>query len=131
MMKFVSFLLAVMFMIFAFLQLNDPDPVLWILIYGVMSVICILGMFEFYPRKILIALAVLYSLYSVYYWPGIREWLARDHKEQLFDNLAKMEHPFIEESREFLGLLICAVVLCFFIWRSYRQNAGTHLRPTD
>jgi hypothetical protein len=123
MMKIVNFLLAIMFMIFAFLQLNDPDPVLWILIYGVMSVVCILGMFEFYPRKILIGLAIFYSLYSLYYWPGIKEWLGRDQKEQLFDNLAKMEHPFIEESREFLGLLICAVVLCFFIWRSYRRTA--------
>lgn len=120
-MRVVNFLLAVMFLIFAFLQLNDPDPIVWILIYGIMAVVCVLAMFEFYPRNALIILAVIYLLYSIYYFPGVKVWLSQDNKSQLFDNVAKMEHPFIEESREFLGLMINVAVLIFYIVRSRKK----------
>ena len=30
-MRIVNFLLAILFLVFAFVQVNDPDPVLWIL----------------------------------------------------------------------------------------------------
>ena len=33
-MRIVNFILAIMFLLFAFVQINDPDPVIWILIYG-------------------------------------------------------------------------------------------------
>jgi hypothetical protein len=115
--KIINFLLAIMFLIFAFLQLNDPDPVIWILIYGVMAVVCVLAMFNYYNRIALISLLIFYTIYSFFYIPGVKEWLAQDDKAQLFDNLAKMEHPFIEESREFLGLTINVIVLVFYLIR--------------
>ncbi|HYI78522.1 MAG TPA: transmembrane 220 family protein, partial [Chryseolinea sp.] len=37
-MRIVNFILAVLFLLFAFVQINDPDPVIWILIYGAMAV---------------------------------------------------------------------------------------------
>lgn len=117
-MRIVNFLLVIMFLIFAFLQINDPDPVIWILIYGVMAVYCVMAMFEFYPQRFLIATAAIYTLYSLLYAPGVAEWLRQDDRSELFDDLAKMEHPYIEESREFLGLLICVAVLIFYIIRS-------------
>jgi hypothetical protein len=30
---------------------------------------------------------------------------------ELFDDVAKMQYPYIEEAREFLGLFICIAVL--------------------
>ena len=36
-MKIVNILLAIMFLAFTYLQFNDPDPVIWILIYGAMA----------------------------------------------------------------------------------------------
>jgi len=117
-MRIVNFLLAVMFLFFAFLQVNDPDPVIWILIYGAMAVFCVMAMFEFYPQYILLATTTIYILYSLMYVPGVMTWLRRDHKAELFDDLAKMEHLYIEESREFLGLMICVGVLILYIVRS-------------
>lgn len=117
-MRILNYILAVMFLLFAFVQVNDPDPVVWILIYGVMAVSCILAAFDFYRRKIIIALGAVFLLYSIYFFPGVQEWLAQDDKAQLFDNVAKMEHPFIEESREFLGLMICLAVLVFHYVRA-------------
>jgi len=122
-MRVLHFLLAVMFLVFAFLQINDPDPIIWILIYGVMAVVCVMAIFEFYPRPVLMVLAIAYLLYSIYYFPGVKVWLMQDDKAQLFDNVAKMEHPFIEESREFLGLMINVLVLIFYIVRSSKKRS--------
>jgi hypothetical protein len=122
-MRIVNFILAVMFLAFAFVQINDPDPMIWILIYGIMAVTCVLAAFNFYSRKFLIVLAVLYLAYSVIYFPGVLEWLSHKNKADLFDDIAKMEHLYIEESREFLGLMICIAVLIFYIFRSRRKAA--------
>lgn len=117
-MRILNFTLAVMFLVFAFVQVNDPDPVIWILIYGAMAVISIMAIFEFYPKKLIIGLLVVYVLYSFVYVPGVLEWLREDNKALLFDDLAKMQYPYIEQAREFLGLFICIIVLVFYTLRS-------------
>jgi hypothetical protein len=114
-MKILHGFLAFMFVIFAALQLNDPDPYLWIPIYGAMVAICVLAFLGKYYQKVMMFLIVIYALFCVYYFPGVHEWLQQEDKAQLFDNIAKMEHPFIEESREFLGLLINIAVLVFYL----------------
>lgn len=118
--RVVNFLLAAMFILFAFVQLNDPDPVIWILIYGSMAVFCILAMFEFYPQKVMIAVLIVFAVYSVTYFDGVMAWLQSENKTALFDEVAKMETWYIEEAREFLGLLICIIVLGFYLLRSRR-----------
>jgi hypothetical protein len=120
-MRIVNFILAVMFLTFAFVQINDPDPVIWILIYGAMAVLSVMAIFEFYPTKFLIGLLVLYFLYSLVYIPGVLEWIRQENKALLFDDLAKMQYPYIEEAREFLGLFICIAVLIFYVIRSGRK----------
>jgi hypothetical protein len=114
-MRILNFILAAMFLVFAFVQINDPDPVVWILIYGAMAVICILAIFRFYPMKVLLAMTVALIGYSFFYLPGVLEWMQKDNKALLFDDIAKMQYPYIEEAREFLGLLICVTVLIFHL----------------
>jgi hypothetical protein len=121
-MKIVNLVLAVMFLAFAFLQINDPDPLLWILIYGSMAVICVLAAFRIYSRIAIILLMGGFVGFSVIYLPAMREWVAQDDRSVLFDDLAKMEHLYIEESREFLGLMICVLVLVFQLVRA--RKAG-------
>jgi len=121
-MRIVNFILAIMFLLFAFVQINDPDPIIWILIYGAMAVLCIMAIFEFYPTKFTIGLLVLYVLYSIVYIPGVLEWLRQENKTMLFDDVAKMQYPYIEEAREFLGLLICIIVLIVFVIRARRRK---------
>lgn len=121
-MRVVNFILAFMFVIFAFVQINDPDPIVWILVYGSMAVVCIMAAFEYYLPKLLIVMGVIFLAYSVFYFPGLREWLQHEDKAMLFDNLAKMEFSYIEESREFLGLMICLIVLAMHIYRGRRRT---------
>ena len=110
-MKVLNLVLAAMFVVFAFVQINDPDPVIWILIYGVMAVACVLAAFgRFYP-KVLLGILVIFIAYSFVYLSGVMEWLRSENKSLLFDDIAKMQYPYVEESREFLGLFICIIVL--------------------
>lgn len=116
-MRIVNLILAVMFVIFAFVQVNDPDPLIWILIYGLMAAACVLAAFDMYMPKVLAVFAVILIAYAVYYFPGVSEWLRSDKKVLLFDDIAKMQYPYIEESREFLGLMICVAVLAMHLVR--------------
>lgn len=110
-------------MVFAGVQLNDPDPLLWTFIYFSVAGVCVLGFFSrFYP-KLTLALALVLVVYSLWFVPGVRQWLGQDNRVQLFDNVAKMEHPFIEESREFLGLWIAALTLFFYALRGRARKS--------
>jgi hypothetical protein len=115
-------LLALMFLAFAALQYNDPDPLLWIFIYGAMTVVCTLAVFEIYALKFMLALAAGYIIYLVILFPGVKDWLASPDRSLLFDDLAKMQYPYIEESREFLGLVICLVVLVVYFFLAKKKN---------
>jgi hypothetical protein len=115
-----------MFLLFAFLQINDPDPVIWILIYGAMAVLSVMAIFSFYPTRFILALMIVYIGYSTVYFPGVVEWFRSDDKAMLFDDVAKMQYPYIEESREFLGLLICIAVLIFYLLKS--RNSRTAVK---
>jgi hypothetical protein len=122
-MKAVNLFLAVMFVVFAFVQINDPDPLIWIFIYGAMAVICILAAFRVYPMLVMVGLLAFYIVYSFFFYNGVVEWWAQDDKSVLFDDIAKMQHPYIEESREFLGLVICIIVLILHLVLARRQKA--------
>ena len=124
-MRILNSILALMFLAFAFVQINDPDPVVWILIYGAMATLAIMAIFEYYPRKFLVGILVLYLAYGLYtliYHPGVLEWLKSDTKADIFDDVKKMENLYIEESREFLGLVICISVLILYVAFAFRRR---------
>ena len=121
-MRTLNLLLALMFLGFAYLQFNDPDPVLWLLIYLGMAAMSVLAMFGIYYRKVLWVLAAGFIIYCIILWPGVAEWLRQENKSVLFDDVMKMEYPYIEESREFLGLLISLAVIAFYLLRAPKQT---------
>ncbi len=121
-MKIVNILLAIMFLAFTYLQFNDPDPVIWILIYGAMAAVCGMAAFKFYIRPVMLILAVGYIVNCIILWPGVMDWLSSPDRSLLFDDLAKMQFPYIEETREFLGLLICIAVLGLYWYKSANKT---------
>ena len=120
-MKVTNLILAAMFLLFAFVQINDPDPLLWIAIYGSMAIVSIMAAFRYYIKPLLWILLAGFIVYMVILWPGLNEWLRQEDKGVLFDEGMKMQFPYIEESREFLGLLICVIVLVMNIIRSRKS----------
>lgn len=105
-MKLVHLLNAVVFLIFAAVQVNDADWFYWMPIYLAVSGLSIAGFFKrFYPRLTLLLIGAM-AITEVRYFPGFLDWLASEDKGLLLDEFAKMQYRYVEETREFLGLLI-------------------------
>jgi hypothetical protein len=125
-MKILHGFLAFMFLSFAAVQYNDPDPFLWIFIYLAMVALCVLAIFrKFYPM-VMGALAIGFMIYASLLSPGVYDWFMSDDRSLLFDDIAKMQYYYIEEAREFLGLMICLATLVFYVILS-RKSAKAGL----
>jgi hypothetical protein len=111
--QIVNFFLALLFVVFAYLQLDDPDPLVWIAIYGNMAVLCMLAIFRIRIRLWVLVSGIAYATYAAFLFPGTLEWFHAPDRSVLFDDLAKMQFPYVEETREFLGLMISILVLIF------------------
>jgi hypothetical protein len=123
-MKIFNGSFAVVFLGFAALQYNDPDPLVWISIYMAMVAVCLLAFRKHYYTWITIALVFVYVGYAAILTPSLLVWWQSKDRGLLFDDLAKMQFPYIEETREFLGLLICLVVLAINHYYFTRNKRG-------
>ncbi|MEJ0029759.1 MAG: transmembrane 220 family protein [Bacteroidota bacterium] len=119
-MKILKIFFAVLFLLFALVQINDPDPLLWIVVYGSMMVVSIMAIYNRYPTRYMVVMASGFLIMTILYFEGFKTWLDSSDRSLLFDDLAKMQFPYIEEAREFLGLLICLAVLIFYFGLSRR-----------
>jgi len=114
-MKVINFILALLFLLFAAVQINDPDPILWIVIYGNLAVLSILAMFKMRFVYWIMATILIYLIYAAFLFNGAWQWFQSPDRSLLFDDLAKMQYPYIEETREFLGLAICIAAGIFHL----------------
>jgi hypothetical protein len=110
-MKIFNLVLAVFFVASAALQINDPDPWLWIGLYTTVALICGFAAFGKYNRwVILLVMAVcIFELSTLL--PDFRNWIA-DDMPSITESM-KAESPYVELVREFLGVAICLIVLIF------------------
>lgn len=112
-MKIFNLIFCILFLICAGLQYNDPDPYVWIPLYGYSAVICWLAFRgRYYPRAMLIGIAV-YAVYAIYLFftnDGVVDWFSKHHAENIAGAM-KAATPWIEDTREFFGLCILAFVL--------------------
>lgn len=119
-MKIASIFFALLFLAFAVVQYNDPDPLLWILIYSYVALIAALYLFKVYPVRLLLVSIIGLLIFGCFYIPGIIEWLTVGRPGELTQEM-KATKPYIEESREFLGLLIAVGVLVLYYFRERRM----------
>jgi hypothetical protein len=124
-MKILNTIFGLMFLAFTVVQFNDPDPILWIAIYGAMVMVSVMAFFNRYFKMLLLGLAIAYLIYAALLFPSAMVWLKSADRSLLFDDIAKMQYPYIEETREFLGLVICILVLIFhFLYIVMRKRMG-------
>lgn len=112
--KIIKIISGLIFSSFAYVQLNDPDPVLWTVIYALVATLFFTSMFKQINRKVLILLLAVMGLYSLTIIPGFYTWLATPEKSELFGEMV-YEKPYIEETREFLGLIIACAGLFYLL----------------
>ena len=103
-----------LFLVFAILQYNDPDFYIWIPIYGWVALLYFLAAKHVFWRTATALSGLLLLVWIVTYIPSVLEWVSSGAPS--ITGSMKVESPYIEHMREFLGLLICFVaVLAIFL----------------
>jgi hypothetical protein len=112
-MKFFAGIFILIFIVFAILQWNDPDPWFWIPAYLLSAYTAYAAFRNYYNPMLLMVMVMGYFIAAIALFPegSISEWL---HQEDQAASL-EMKMPFVEEARESLGLMICFVVNLIFM----------------
>jgi hypothetical protein len=112
-MKFLNVFFVIIFLISAGLQYNDPDPYIWIPLYLYAAYLCWMVVKGKYLPKAYLAGMLVYLAYAAYLFfdkDGVISW-AKDHDAENLVETMKASKPWIEETREFGGLMIMFVAL--------------------
>jgi hypothetical protein len=113
-MKFIPLLFLVMFVVFALLQYNDPDPVQWMFAYFSAAFLSFLAYKGKLVNYIAFVAAAVFLIGAIYQWPPQYDGVTGNMDAD----------PNIELGRESLGLIICAVVTIvnYFISRKIQKS---------
>ena len=106
-------LFCVSFILFAYVNLNDPDAWLWVSIYLIAAVCCGLAVFnKYYPLVYLFVIAfyLVYAVQLFFSRDGVRDWIVKYKRPSIVETMQATK-PYIEQTREFFGLLIIAGAL--------------------
>jgi hypothetical protein len=110
-MKVLNIILCLLFILFLGWQWNDPDPYLWMPIYGFVACVCGMAAWGKYNKSlILIGLSIL-TIYTLTYIPAFIDWINMG-MPNLVETM-KADKLYIELTREFGGLVICVIALLF------------------
>jgi hypothetical protein len=115
-MKIAYWTLAVVFALFAAVQYNDPDPLRWILLYGLVAVhfvLAALGKLNLMAVWLTLAAAAIWAATLL---PDFINWI-RMGEPSIVESM-KAEEPWIELTREFLGLVVAALGCGFLLWKN-------------
>lgn len=106
--KIICWFFALLFLTFAAVQFNDPDPMLWVVIYVAFALLSLSVVYFRMPGAVYLLAALMTAVWAWFQWPDVWEGIG---ESMLTENM--------ERGREALGLLICtfAAVLMFFISR--------------
>ena len=116
------YLLAALVAVFALLQLNDPDPVVWVVAYGLVAV-CVaapqrasaVARLSWLTGGVLLTLALIAL-------PGFVGYLGSGKLETITAEMSS-DLPYVEPARELLGIVIAAAVLIGVRYRASRARS--------
>lgn len=117
-MRYIALFFAVVFIWFAYLQLNDPDPVLWVVLYLIPVYVSLMTFFRKTNLELLIVLSVLYTSYAINSWLQMTQW------EGFFTEGSGMEMKSVNQelAREAIGLMICVAAYLVLIVLPFRKK---------
>jgi hypothetical protein len=119
-----AFLLFLLLLTSAFLQLNDPDPILWTTYYVICAIVPLLLVMKRFNAVVfwvgVVASLVIMGIYA----PGTLEYLRHATQEPLMQSMNPAK-PYIEEARECIGgfITLCILLLCRFLWLRLNKSA--------
>ena len=102
--KIVRTILSFIMVLFACVQLNDPDPWGWILVYGIISMSGVFGSAKQNGLRMVISIG--YLILGIWLFPSTYYGLS-----EMTDT-----HPEIEQARESLGVMTAAGINIINAW---------------
>lgn len=112
-MRIFNVILILVFVLSAALQYNDPDPYVWMPLYLYGAFLCYRALKKTYNPVLFIIGLIVYAGYALYLFfdrTGVLSWIRDHHAESIVQSM-KATKPWIEETREFAGLLILIAAL--------------------
>ena len=118
-MKYLNALLAVLFILFAYFQINDPDSWIWISIYGWIALIAGLAAKGKYSTAIFSVGLAACLFEGAFLFPKFISWLRAGMPS--ITGTMRAESPHIEVAREFFGLFIALLTMLFIFiqWKRF------------
>lgn len=113
-MRYLAIFFTICFILSAAVQLNDPDPLVWILLYGIGAAASFLFLGKKLPPPVYLVLGIVYFAIAIYQWPPEFEGF-------LFGEVQTMRSLNIELARESFGMGIVGVAM-FIFWLSARKG---------
>jgi uncharacterized membrane protein YjdF len=109
-MKIFNLVFTILFIIFAALQYNDPDPYVWIPIYLVSAYVqTYRNKFDKFSHWVVVTFSLIYAAKLLVNTDGVLSWYNQHDAENLVQSM-KATKPWIEQTREFGGLIIILIV---------------------
>jgi hypothetical protein len=112
--KILSLIFTLLFLWAGYVQYNDPDAYLWYAIYGSAALASLLFFFGKLPWMAAMVLFVAYFVGAIMDWPARFEGVT----------IGEGDIKNVEEGREALGLLICALLMLGYAWRAKKATAA-------
>lgn len=114
----------VLMLVMAFLQLNDPDPALWVAVYLILATLTLLGAIVGRLTGIVAAALAIAVVWALTLAPSAYELFAYHPVGDLLTGMSP-DRPYVEEAREAGGLLIGAIAMLHLLLA--RRRADTVL----
>jgi hypothetical protein len=133
MFKIFNVVFAVLFLICAGLQWNDPDPYLWMPLYLSSVLSCAYAFKDISAKRLNIFNVAVYSPYAVYKFvaeDGVISWATEHNFDSLTQSMMATT-PWIENTREFGGLFTMIVVCAINLYVSKQRVSDENSSEAD
>lgn len=117
-MRVFSIISLVLGLICAYIQINDPDPYLWIVIYFQLVILAILHIQNRKPVWYAALITVIFAIGFLMFVPDLIQWI-KDGMPSVVESM-KAESSYIELVREGGGMLICLIFAGVFFNNWYK-----------
>ncbi len=113
-MRYLHLVVALLFILFAYFQLNDPDWPIWTAMYASVAVVAGWRAVSRPPRVLVYAAFAVAVIWMATLLPDLIVWI--NEGMPTIAGHMQAESPHIELTREFFGLLIISLTLGGYAW---------------
>ncbi len=121
--KFVNIILTILFALFAAVQFNDPDPWVWVGVYGLVAGVSAFAIMGKYNKTLLLAMMAVTLVWALYLSPGVFDWFMHHDSEEIFHSMSP-DKVFIETARECFGLIIAFLAIGYHFLQARKKDLG-------